>query len=183
MKPVTEDKEIISEIPIRMLFHPKEVKVLDCWDIGLDEPTVTRIETLNIRSSTHSLEILRISEDIKIYKAGKVISEHRSLRTVLNQMFGLQLSDQELRKTLIDAYKKYGSSIWLRACPYSLSIHGLLGFNGQPKNDYLLIQSGAETRSKPNGMFIVKHKLLNEYFKSVGSNKRFTKTYTRHKII
>lgn len=177
MKPKTEKNkqdQYISEVPIKILFHPKEVKILDCWNIELDEPATTEIETLNVRSSCHSLDILKISKDLKINNR-----EHRSLRTFLDGVYGLKLDDRELRKTLLNAHKKFGSGIWLRACPFSLSVHGLC----EPKNDYLLIQSGAEAHMKPNGMFIIKHKLLNEYFKSVGSNKRFVKSYIRHKII
>jgi len=183
MKPKTEkdkDRAYISEIPIRMLFHPPEVKILDCWDIKADEPTITEIETLNPRSSCHSLNIIRISKDIEIYdKAGKLIRIHGSLRTVLDGIYGLKLSDRQLRKSLLNAHKKYGSGIWLRACPYSLSVHGLC----KPEDDYLLIQSGAEANMKPDGMFIIKHKLLNQFFELEGSNKRFVKSYVRHKII
>lgn len=180
MKPKIDDKDVLSvtEIPVKLLFHPKQVITVDCWNIEADEPTTTQIETINVRASCHSLDILRISKDFQIGAR-----EYRSLKTVVDMMFGLKQTDEQLRRILLDAHRKFGSQTWLRCCPYSASIHGLIGFDGQPKQDTLLIQSHSEAWMKPEGMFIIKHKLLNDYFKSVGSHKRFVKSYVRHKII
>lgn len=180
MKPKTDDTNILSviELPVKLLFHPRQKLTVDCWNIEADEPTTTQIETINIRASCHSLNILRISKDLKIGAR-----EFRSLKTVLDMMYGLKQTDEQLRRILLDAHRKFGGQAWLRCCPYSASIHGLIGFNGQPEQDSLLVQTHSEAWLKPSGMFIVKHKLLNEYFKSVGSNKRFVKSYIRHKVI
>ena len=180
MKPKIDNTNVlnVTELPVKLLFHPREKLTVDCWNIEADEPTTTQIETLNVRASCHSLDILKISKDFKIGAR-----EFRSLKTVLDQMFGLKQTDQQLRRILLDAHRKFGSQAWLRASPFSASIHGLIGFHGQPEQDSLLLQSGAEAHMKPDGMFVIKHKLLNEYFESVGSNKRFVKSFVKHKII
>lgn len=183
MKPKIEGQldgqSLVTEIPLKLIFHTKQRIIVDLWDIENDEPTTTELDVCNVRSGTHLLSIKSIDKDIEVN--GR---QFRSMKTFLDMM-GLQASGSEIRKWLLDGYHRFGSSEWVRCCLLSASIHGLCNIKelSTPK-DKLLIQSHSEAWLKPDGMFIYpKAKLLNQYFELVKSNKRFTKRYVRHKII
>lgn len=177
MKPKVESDEselTTSEIPLKLIYHPKTKITLDLWDIENDEPASTTLECVNIRAGTHLLDVVRINRDVVIN--GK---KFWSMQTFLDRC-GLKATGDQIRKWLSDAYRKYGSTEWIRCCLYSASVHGIC----EPQEDYLLIQSHSEAWLKPDGMFIIpKAKKCNAYFESVGSNKRFVKSYVKHKVI